>query len=102
MRSFADRAEEVLAKVFDGCHKAPKVNKYKVGTEFEVWEVNTHLDLSTYDPDRLTRLVVAAHNYCVRATVRHSGPGLVKIQLWPRNRHGNRCNRHPKLIDWSP
>lgn len=49
--------------------------------------LSTFQDLSTFDADILTRLVVAAHDECVRVSVAPSGPGMVKIILHPRT-HG--------------
>jgi len=63
-----------------------------------MWELNTSDDLSTYDFDLLTRLVVMAHEECVRVSVRSSGPRLVKICLWPRRgRDGRVDDRHPTI-----
>jgi hypothetical protein len=55
-------------------------------------------DLSTYDYDSLTRLVIAAHDACIRVTVSSSGPNMVKITLWPRDgREGSISDRHATI-----
>lgn len=60
-------------------------------------EISTRQDLSTFDFDLLTRLVVAAHDEAVRVSVSPSGPGMVKIMLWPRQREGDFSKRHPTM-----
>jgi hypothetical protein len=90
---FEERAERVLGWVFGGLHNCPRIHKDRFG-----WAVNTSYDLATFDSDRLTRLVIAAHDHCVRVAIEPSGPGLVKICLWPRNgREGRMFERHPTI-----
>ena len=94
-----ERALNVLAYAFDGLHHA---GKWKVHHEsnpkFVFIETNKYGALSTFDFNVLTRLVFAAHHWCVRAEVGPSGPGMVKIRLHPRsNRDGTFCERHPSL-----
>jgi hypothetical protein len=95
MKTFELRCEAVLNCVFHGMHHAPDIKKVPgVGGR---WECNTNT-LSTYDFDGLTRLVVAAHDQCVRASVAPSGPGLVKIMLHDRQgREGEMSRRHPTM-----
>lgn len=97
MDSFAIRAERVLAKVYRGIHHCPKIKKFQEGAEWEMWEVNHYGDLATYDSDELTRLVIASHDECIRASVNASGPRMVKIRLWPRAREGGLCLQHPTI-----
>ena len=94
LQPFAQRAESVLACVFMGIHHCPEIKKRFP----EMWEVNTMGDLSTFDFDALTRLVISAHDNCVRASVRSSGPRMIKIVLHERKgREGNMSQRHPTL-----
>lgn len=98
LRPATERMENVLAFTFRGLHNAPRVHKHKVGEEWEYWEVNAFGDLSTYDLDQLTRLVLAAHDNCVRASVQSSGPRMVKIALHPRfTRTGSINNKCPEF-----
>ena len=93
-----ERMERVLSVMFRGIHHCPEIHKYHVDTKHERWEVNTWNDLSTYDFDLLTRLVIAGHDECVRVTITNSGPRMVKIQLWPRfKREGSVTERHPTI-----
>jgi hypothetical protein len=94
----AERLEMVLSRTFRGIHHCGKIKKHCEGSEHEMWETNTYGDLSTFDFDVLTRLVIAAHDECVRASVCASGPNMVKIRVWPRfGREGNISERHPTI-----
>ena len=96
---FEKRAESVLACLYLGIHHCPPIKKTD-DKDFHLWEVNHADDLSTFDFDGLTRLVIAAHHYCVRASIRHSGPRMVKILLHDRKgREGKMSQRHPTLIE---
>lgn len=98
MKPATERMENVLAFTFRGLHNAPRIHKHKVGTEWEYWEVNTWGDLSTYDFDQLTRLVLVAHDNCVRASVQASGLRMVKIALYPRfTRTGSISEKCPEI-----
>ena len=97
MDSFELRANRVLDTVFLGLHHCPKIYKFNNGKEFEMWEINHYGDMATYDFDSLTRLVIASHDECIRASVNPSGPGMVKIRLWPRVREGGISERHPTM-----
>lgn len=93
-----ERLALVFGVVFSGLHHVRNIKKYDVGTKFEYWEVNTFEDLSTFDHDRLTKLVLAAHKYCIRASIMPSGPNMVKIRLHPRySRTGSISQRHPTM-----
>jgi hypothetical protein len=98
---FGIRASRVLAKVYKGLHHCPKIHKFNEGREFEYWEVNDWRDLATYDSDELTRLVFAAHDECIRASVVSSGPNMVKIRLHNRTVRtgGSFWTRHPTIED---
>lgn len=53
---------------------------------------------STYDQDRLTALVVLAHENMVRVEVVPSGPRMVGFELFKRHhRDGRMFERHPTI-----
>lgn len=60
-------------------------------------ETNVPDNLSTYDFDFLTRIVVVAHDLCVRVSVLPSGPGRLKLRLFARKRDGDLYTRHPTM-----
>ena len=95
-----ERMLRVLDGTFDGLHHAGNYRHHFPGTKAESIETNVFGDLSTFDFDRLTRLVLFSHFLCVRATVTSSGPRMVKIILHPRrNRDGKFFERHPTLAE---
>ena len=90
-----EQATAFFAELFCGEHHIPRggVKEWGIG-----WCVSTWADLSTFDADKLTRLVFLAHDYCVRAEVTHSGPRMVRICIWQRDtREGSIAERHPTL-----
>lgn len=89
-----EQATAFFAELFCGEHRIPRggVQPFGLG-----WCVNTWVDLSTFDQDKLTRLVFLAHDRCVRAEITHSGPRMVRICIWQRIREGGITDRHPTL-----
>ena len=76
-----------------GDHHLPTVSEWGAGIA-----INFSGDLSTFDFNKLTTLVLVAHRYCVRLEVAASGPGRVKIIA--HRRKPDACNtiqRHPDL-----
>lgn len=93
MRTFEERAERVLTVACRGLHHCGDIKKSKGR-----WETNHYGELSTFDHDILTRLVISAHDNCVRLTIANSGPRMVKIILFERySRAGNFSERHPTI-----
>jgi hypothetical protein len=89
-----EQAVSFFAELFGGEHHIPNgLKPYGSG-----WKVSCYGDLSTFDFDRLTRLVFLAHDRCVRAVVEQSGPRMVGIVIWQRaKREGSICERHPTI-----
>jgi len=92
--TFRKRAENVLAATFRGLHHVPHLHRAKWGESN--LRVTLHGTLATFDFDELTRLVVAAHDQCIRAELvplgRHLG-----LWLHDRKREGEVWDRHPEL-----
>jgi len=61
------------------------------------WSVSHVGDLSSYGRDGLTRLVLLAHERCVRAEVSQGGPHRLRIAIWGRERTGGIAERHPTI-----
>jgi hypothetical protein len=77
-----------------GCCGAHGVKKWAPGSYY----VNHYGDMATYDYDFLTRLVFLAHDRCFRASVQNSGPRLVKVIIFKRDRNAaSMCERHPTI-----
>lgn len=93
--TFEERAKAMLSRVYQGLHH---VQSLRVLSPSQVTCLH-YGDLSTYDWDRLTRLVLAAHEYCIRVSISQGGPRTVRITLTPRiNRDGcPMSERHPTI-----
>jgi len=87
---------EALARWALGRHHLPKVYDFGTGVC-----VNWYGDLSTFDMDRLTRLVIIAHAYAIRIEIGSSGPRMVRIIAHRRihDPSADIYNRHPDLND---
>lgn len=58
--------------------------------------------LATHDSDRLTRLVIAAHQHSVRVEIEPAGPTTIRVIFWPRDRAAKESmERHPTLDELS-
>lgn len=56
--------------------------------------------LASWDFNQLTRLVIGAHDECIRVEVEPHGFGYLKINMWPRKgRDGTMFERHPSIED---
>ena len=88
---------DMLAEWVDGYHHLPTVHECGQGIE-----INFHGDLSTFDYDRLTRLVLLAHRDFIRIELTNSGPGMVKIMAHrrkPKQEGDSMWAYHPSLDD---
>lgn len=100
LRPFKERAERVLDRTFCGLHhiNTKRLKWLHPDGEFEMCEYSTSEELSTFDGEKLTLLVIAAHDELVRVSIVPSGSRMVKIQMWPRKgREGKRYERHPSI-----
>lgn len=86
---------DLLCEVFHGEHHAPdRVHAFGRGIKVSVYGSQ----LATFDFDYLTRLVVLAHDHCIRVEVVPSGPGRVGLALFKRaGRDGSTYDRHPTI-----
>lgn len=86
---------DLLCKVFHGEHHAPdRIHPFGRGIKCSA---ESHR-LSTFDFDYLTRLVVLAHDACVRVEIVSSAPGRIGLVLHKRaSRSGDMFERHPTI-----
>lgn len=90
---------KLLCLLFRGFHHMTGKPKpiYRSGVEYNF----RCSDLSTYDYDYLTRTVLLAHKYCIRASINPSGPNMLKMCLWKRASKSMKdakiSKRHPDL-----
>lgn len=82
-REFSEQLTKVVYHVFGGWHHV----KYKENTEYmgrKGVQISVSDDLSTYDFDQLTKLVIACHQWSVRASICSGGPRRLSIWLHER------------------
>jgi hypothetical protein len=95
MKTLKEQVETILSRAYRGLHNVP--GKLKIlGLDLIEISVPT-CTLATFDNDSLTRLVVMAHDECVRMCMRNSGPGQIYLRFTPRIREGNFCERHDTI-----
>jgi hypothetical protein len=76
-----------------GAHNVPFVKPCGNGIK-----VSVSAGLSTFDSDNLTRLVLLAHDRCVRIELAQGGPYRIGIKLHRRyTRKGGFFDRHPTI-----
>jgi hypothetical protein len=91
-------AVEFFSDLYRGSHHIPG-SKYKgenVKPYGHGWTITTHEDLSSFDWDILTRLVLMAHDRAVRVEV---SPAMryLRISIWQRVRDESTMTGHPTI-----
>lgn len=90
-----EQATTFFSILFGGEHHIPRGGIKQFGSGWSVINIG---DLATYDFNTLTRLVILAHEMCIRASVMNGGPNAVKIAIWKKDRNGtDTSTRHPTL-----
>lgn len=85
---------EMLCDWLCGAHHVPTVKPFGRGIKVSVWSSR----LSTFDFDQLTRLVLLAHDRCVRVELANGGPWRTGVVLHRRYaREGCIIQRHPTI-----
>lgn len=99
--SFPDRVVRVLSVVFDGLHHIDREwARAEITPHYVRVVIHDGHSFATYDFDLLTRLVVAAHDLCVRVEVQAATHGYLRLHFSPRERVAdNTYTRHPTLED---
>lgn len=88
------RCMAVISYTVGGLHHAETIRRWGRGFKTSLYACH----LSTFDFDRLTRLVAAAHYYCVRVELAQSSPRTIGVILHARDtREGGISKRHPDL-----
>lgn len=89
-----ENATKFFAHLFGGEHHIPRGGLKEFG---DGWCVNYMGDLSTFDYNILSKLVIMAHDCAVRVSLRQGGPRAIKICIWQREREGSFDRRHPTI-----
>lgn len=90
------KAENVLAIAYRGLHH---VDMRRAKEEPGYFSVCVFNGVSTYDFDTLTRLVVAAHDECVRLEIDGASHRYLRLIFHDRKREGGISERHPTMED---
>jgi hypothetical protein len=86
-------ATAFFAELYRGEHHFPSdLKPYGLG-----WSMIHAVSLATFDFDNLTRLVLLAHDRCIRAEVSQGSPNRLRIAIWKREREGATYERHPTI-----
>lgn len=87
-------ATNFFSEFYQGEHHIPgKVKPFGDG-----WVVNHDRGgMSTYDFNQLTKLVLMAHDKCIRVEIIPCSPRHLKIAIWQRQREGSMSQRHPTI-----
>jgi hypothetical protein len=99
LNDFQRKAVNLLCKsqgcgAYDLSKTFEKANwHYGSGIKFVLWRPW----LATYDRDNLTRLVIGAHEECIRVEIRPVNFDYLAICMWPREREGSLATRHPTI-----
>ena len=95
-RPFDDRAMLLLVVFYGGKHHVPIIDRDRVDGS---WVVQHHFEISTFDNSELTKLVLLAHHFGVRVSLKASdeGPDIL-ISLSERcERDGAPWDMHPTM-----
>lgn len=93
MKLSESEAIAFFAEFYRGEHHFPSQPK----PHGEGWAISHFGCLSTYDFDDLTRLVLLAHEKCIRVQIEQGGPRRLRIVIWKRSREGSNFERHPTI-----
>jgi hypothetical protein len=88
-----EEAKKFFTDFYGGEHKLPS-ELTKFGTGYQVQDGRT--DFDTYDGNRLTRLVIMAHDRCFRVSLMPLGH-MMQVVIWKRQREGSIDMRHPTI-----
>lgn len=88
-RPLSEKARVVLARAYRGIHHVTgTIRDFNPEKMNGRTEVNVYGGLATVDFDTLTRLVISAHDECLRMEIKPSGPGRLKLVFTNRVRNG--------------
>lgn len=91
-----EEATAFFSKFYRGVHHIPNSGIKEHGPG---WAVNhDRAPLATFDFSDLTRLVILAHDECIRVEVTAVRQNIIRIAIWKRQgRDGSISERHPTI-----
>jgi len=94
------KVADILGAVFLGIYHLEQRELYKVDwTDPRCIEIGIYMELATFDASKLTGLVVACHDACVRMSIVPTcRPRHITLMFHQRkNRAGSMFERHPTI-----
>jgi len=87
-------AIEFFAEFYGGEHHIPG----EIFEDDSGWRISHCGSLATFDSNALTRLVIMAHDKCIRTCISGCNHNHIKISIWNRNSEGT-CimDSHPTI-----
>lgn len=94
---FGEKVADLLGNMFLGIYHLNRSTLLKAEWDNETYiTVNIYGGMGTYDDDLLTRLVLLAHDMCIRVEIQPNMKYL-KLVFHPRQREGGISDGHPTL-----
>ena len=99
LSTFGRDVADLLGQVYAGIYhlQSEVLNKRVEWDNERRIEIVTYSDLSTYDFDILTKLVVMSHDTAIRLTIAPASSKHVRLIFHKRVRDGDMSRRHPTL-----
>jgi len=89
-----EEAREFFCEFYGGEHKI-RNEITPCGFGWKIDDRNTNF--ATFDGSGLTKLVLLAHEKCVRVDIQSEIPQVMEICIWKREREGGVSERHPTI-----
>jgi hypothetical protein len=101
MSPFGEKVADLLGDLFLGIYHIERdVRRAEWSTRGWISMTFVGNAWATWDGENLTRLVVLAHDRCIRVSMEAAAPRVMRIDFHPREREGPIYRRHPTL-EWA-
>jgi hypothetical protein len=94
---FRRKVHRILSAVYGGLRNIPNNVRWDMDDTVQMAELLVGDSFASYNHDRLTTLVFAAHEECLRAELSSCNPQYMCLRFWPRLREGKVGVRHPTI-----
>ncbi len=96
---FGARVADLLGFLYMGLYHLDGVEKHDWSQDYRIAVTIGKYDLSTYDNDRLTVLVLLAHRMAIRVAIESASPWRLRLIFSNRRREGKWHERHPDITE---
>lgn len=97
---FQKRVADIIGFVWRGIYHLPAKRlraAFEIPPAWDGVELLVFDELSTWDFNKLTELVVLCHDQCIRLSVGPANPRYLRLLFHPREREGSTSQRHPTI-----